>query len=148
MYKIKIIILIPAEIRFKYIVLAEVCFNIYLLSRFGKGGNYGNQRCYIFKHTSIKTIYLSKKSFGDSTLCHYSVHNEYIQTYLSKKYILKPIFLKYTYWNKCYTLLYIHLHLYIITVHIFKQYFDITVYWKVCLYINSIFKPISAYIQK
>ena len=110
--------------------------------------DYGNQRCYIFKHTSIKTIYLSKKSFGDSTLCHYSVHNEYIQTYLSKKYILKPIFLKYTYWNKCYTLLYIHLHLYIITVHIFKQYFDITVYWKVCLYINSIFKPISAYIQK
>ena len=108
--------------------------------------DYGNQRCYIFKHTSIKTIYLSKKSFGDSTLCHYSVHNEYIQTYLSKKYILKPIFLKYTYWNKCYTLLYIHLHLYIITVHIFKQYFDITVYWKVCLYINSIFKPISAYI--
>ena len=59
--------------------------------------DYGNQRCYIFKHTSIKTIYLSKKSFGDSTLCHYSVHNEYIQTYLSKKYILKPIFLKYTY---------------------------------------------------
>ena len=24
--------------------------------------NYGNQRCYIFKHTSIKTIYLSKKN--------------------------------------------------------------------------------------
>ena len=76
----------------------------------------------------LKPYIWAKKSFGDSTLRHYSVHNEYIQTYLSKKYILKPVFLKYTYWNKCYILLYIHLHLYIITVHIFKQYFDITVY--------------------